>query len=147
MKKLVPIIIIIFFLIIVIFFIKIVKNNSMSPILKNNDIVFVSPFFLIKKNTIYGFKHNKKIYVKRLIAIPDDIVEINKNILFINYIEYGKIAGNISPIILGKEQYFFLGDNFLDSLDSRNFGFISKKDIKFRILFIIYPFNRIGFVK
>lgn len=135
------------FFLLIFFSIKIVKNDSMSPVLKNKDIVFVLPFFFIKKNAIYGFKYNNKIYVKRVVAFPKDIIEINKNILFINYNKFCNVQGNMSSIILKDEEYFFLGDNLLDSLDSRNFGPIFRKNIKFKIIFILYPFNRIGFVK
>ena len=39
--------------------------------------------------------------------------------------------------------YFLLGDNRYGSLDSRIIGLISKEDIKGKIVFRIFPFNKI----
>ena len=45
------------------FCIKIVENDSMFPVIKNNDVIIVLPLFSIKKNLIYGFKYNNNIYI------------------------------------------------------------------------------------
>ncbi|HOJ63776.1 MAG TPA: signal peptidase I [Spirochaetota bacterium] len=131
--------------------IKIVKNDSMSPNLRNNYIVLTNPFFSMRTGDIYGFKYNNKIYVKRLIAQPFDIIEIKDGRIFINYLQYRSFYVNkfdrVGPLKLNKDQYFFIGDNELNSFDSRSFGSIDRKDIKFKILFIIYPFNKIGFLR
>lgn len=153
LKKKIFVLIILFLIILFFLFFntKIVKNDSMSPVLRNNYIVFTLPFFPIEKGYIYGFKHNNKIYVKRLIGCENDIIEIKSGKIFINYLQYNDFYVNklekFGPLILNKNEYFFLGDYILESLDSRSFGVIKKKDLKFRVIFILYPFDKTGFLK
>lgn len=83
----------------------------MEPALLNNSIVFVSsvPFLFLKPKigNIVAFRQNKKIFIKRIIKI--------------------------NPSADG-EKYFLKGDNEIDSLDSRKFGWINKKDIVGKII-------------
>lgn len=77
---------------------------------------------------------NKRI-IKRVIGIPGDIIEIKDNELFVNNTEvkekYIKEKMNTSDIKieLDSDEYFVLGDNRNDSLDSRVIGAIKGKDI------------------
>ena len=43
--------------------------------------------------------------------------------------------------------YFVLGDNRLNSIDSRYFGLIERNKIIGKANIIIYPFSRLGCVK
>lgn len=82
----------------------------MEPVIKNNDLVFVSSIFYLfkdpKLNDIVAFKHNNKILVKRIIKIS-------------------------------KNMYFPKGDNSSDSFDARSFGYIKRKDILGKVFKII----------
>ena len=82
----------------------------MQPILKNGDIVLVS-------NLLYLFKEPQ----------INDIVAFKFN----NKI----VVKRISQI--KDKQYFLMGDNLNDSLDSRKIGFISRKNILGKVFKII----------
>lgn len=136
-----------------------VVGNSMSPTLVNAQKVFVDVFayelFEPEVNDIIVFEKNET-YIKRIIAVPGDTVQIRNGILYINDIEYNtkddaKIvnAGNIAKKkVLDVDEYFVIGDNVNNSEDSRfsTIGTISKEDIKGKVWFIFSPFKDIDFV-
>ena len=47
-------------------------------------------------------------------------------------------------VVLGKDEYFVLGDNTGNSLDSRYFGPVPKKNIVGKVARIHWPFTRIN---
>lgn len=103
-------------------------------------------------------------YIKRIIAVPGDIVKIYNCDVFINrngqkyrlqedYLSEGTctIAGGRlkegRSVELGDNEYLVLGDNRSRSTDSRSFGFISKNRIVGRVVFRFWPPEQFGFVK
>lgn len=79
-------------------------------------------------------------YIKRIIALPGDYIEMKDGKLFINdeYVEEDFIIPHNSPIerrLLGEDEYFVMGDNRADSDDSRHIaiGVVHKSQIKGRI--------------
>ncbi len=92
-------------------------------------------------------------FIKRVIGLPGETVRIGSDgTIYINGKKltesYGKEVINnpglaASPITLGKDEYFVLGDNRNDSLDSRfpEVGPIKGDEILGRAVFRIYPFN------
>ena len=51
---------------------------------------------------------------------------------------------DIEEVEIPEGEYYVLGDNRVNSLDSRIIGFIDKDQILGKTSFIIYPFNRFG---
>ena len=102
-----------------------VKGPSMEPTLRDGQILFVKKFSINpKKNDIAVIKHNKKIIIKRIVGTPNDKIFIKNGYVFVNDIQFDdrKIedAGNaLHEIILGEDEYFVLGDNRQQSIDSR----------------------------
>ncbi|MEG0805441.1 MAG: signal peptidase I [Lachnospiraceae bacterium] len=106
----------------------------------------------------YQYEENT-YYIKRIIGLPGDKVRIDKKgdiyingqILNENYgkevIENQGMAAE--ELILGKEDYFVLGDNRNESEDSRfeDVGFIHQKDIIGKAWLRVYPFNSFGLVQ
>lgn len=92
-------------------------------------------------------------FIKRLIGLPGDTVEVRDNGLFVNgnklrepYIDEGvqTIPGNFTRdrvITLGPDQYFVVGDNRMHSSDSRAWGSVSRADIVGRAFFRYWPLN------
>jgi signal peptidase I len=85
-----------------------ILGHSMEPTIKNNGSVLVSqiPFLFIKPK------------VKDIIAF-----KMNNKILIKRIME------------IDKNKFFLKGDNLKDSLDSSNFGFISKNDIVGKVIY------------
>lgn len=102
----------------------------------------------------YG-RDNEEYYVKRIIGLPGEGVQIVNDEIYINgsLLEenYGK-EDWIEPgrgrelVILGEDEYFVMGDNRANSIDSRDsdVGNVSKENIGGKVIFRILPFNRMG---
>lgn len=154
-KELVPYIVII--MVVVIFRIWIatpvrVDGDSMNPTLENNQILILNKMnHKYKKNDIIVFKYNGSKLVKRIVATPKDKVKISDGVLYVNgkklkdvvdtKIEYSGIAEN--EITVNDDEYFVLGDNRNNSLDSRYIGLISKNEIEGTVAFSIFPPKKI----
>jgi signal peptidase I len=91
-------------------------------------------------------------YVKRLIGLPGDTVEIKNGSLYRNgqkvdepYIKE-PMTYSFGPLQIPDNKYFFLGDNRNDSLDAHKWKtpFVDKKEIVGKVMFRIYPFASIG---
>ena len=112
------------------------------------DIVVFQPFY----------DESDTFYVKRVIGLPGETVQIRDNIIFINdkplediygadAFTEGKMAE--SRIQLGDNDYFVLGDNREVSKDSReeDVGLLNKESIIGRVWISLYPMDKIGFIK
>ena len=146
-----------------------VDGNSMSDTLHDKELVFVtkpeyyigSPSRLDVIICKYPGRHNQ-YFVKRLIALPGDTVEIRydaaagTNTLYVN----GEVvdepfltpernnSNNVYPLTtLDENEYFVMGDNRDDSNDSRSIGPISRDQIVGHVQFVFFPFNNIRSVK
>lgn len=97
-------------------------------------------------------------YIKRIIGLPGETVQIIDGQIYINgevlTEQFGKdpiISAGIAedPITLGAKEYFVLGDNREVSLDSRYevVGMVSHSQIEGKVLLRIYPFSKFGTVE
>lgn len=100
-------------------------------------------------------KHKK--YIKRLIGMPGDKVEIRDSQIWINgrqliesYLDKGMpttpAQNNQTIWTLGKNQYFLVGDNRLNSADSRDWGIAERADMLGPVKMILFPPKRFQFV-
>lgn len=101
----------------------------------------------------------KMYYIKRIIGLPGETVQIIDNIIYINgepleenYGKENEIRDNgiaNDPITLGDDEYFVLGDNRNNSKDSRNesVGSINRESILGKAWCRIWPLNKFGFIK
>ena len=98
---------------------------------------------------------NHTLFVKRLMALPGDIVEIRDGVFYINnemvdesHIDMQlKSHENMGPFMLGPDQYFVVGDNRGNSNDSRRVGPISEDMIVGHVRCVVFPFSNFGAVE
>ncbi len=133
----------------------IVEGESMHPALEDGErIVFNKLIYIISepaRGDIIIIQHPQKNYVKRIIGLPNETIEMRDHVLFIDGVkqestfvnEYDELlTGNFGPIEIPEDSYFVMGDNRAISKDSRNgLGFIDRSDIIGRSEFVIYPFS------
>lgn len=100
----------------------------------------------------------KRTYVKRVIGLPGETIQIIGDTIFINGepIEenFGKdpmvYAGLAAePLVLGEDEYFVLGDNRTISADSRStrIGVVKRSELDGVAFLRIYPWERFGGIK
>ena len=142
-----------------------VNGDSMNATLENGDNLIVDKISYRFKNPerydiiVFPYKYQEKTYyIKRIIGLPGETVEIEDGVIYINgeVLEenYGKEVMRSSgiasePIELGEDEYFVLGDNRNNSSDSRDpsVGNIKKDDIVGRAFIRIWPFDKFGILK
>ena len=140
-----------------------VDGSSMYPTLQDNDYAFMSRIDLnhIERFDIVTLNCKKlgNIIIKRVIGLPGEKIVYKDDQLYINdekieeafldisYIEQVKKDYNIScftedfEYTIGDDEIFVLGDNRLNSLDSRLLGCFKEKDILSKKGFVLFPFK------
>ena len=98
-----------------------------------------------------------KYFIKRVIALPGETVEVKDSKVFIYNSENPKgfeldepyvkfIRGGDTYATIDQGQYFVLGDNRLSSSDSRVWGTILKSDIIGRAYLRLFPFDDLNYL-
>lgn len=137
-----------------------VPTPSMYPTIKVGDHILVTRIYNYNnikrgdKIVFYSEELHQRL-IKRAIGLPGETVEIKSDhTVWVNgskidepYVKNN--GGKIGIYKVPEKQYFFLGDNRADSYDSRYWAnsYISIKDIQGKAHIIVYPFNRMGFLK
>ncbi len=89
------------------------------------------------------------IFVKRLVALPGDTVEITGGHLYVNGElvpdpeKMGSVPRDYAKRTLGEDEYFMVGDNRLTSHDSRanDVGPISRSEIMGKVTNVVFPLS------
>lgn len=126
----------------------IVNGPSMQETLHTNDILILRRTSKINRYDIVVANHNGDKLIKRVMGIPGDKIKCVSGIIYVNNEEvsnygYGT-SFDFAQVILGENEYFLIGDNREDSLDSRYFGPVEKSDISGVADFRVFPFTKIG---
>ncbi|ABS20756.1 signal peptidase I [Bacillus cytotoxicus] len=148
------------------FFPTTVNGASMRPALEDGDKVIINK--LAKRFESYDREDiivvkTDNFYVKRVIGLPGDVIEMKNDQLYINhqvhsepYLEKNRkhakqllvhLTEDFGPITVPKNKIFVMGDNRLISRDSRNgLGFIDKKQVLGTLVAIYYPFHHMKII-
>lgn len=149
-----------------------IPSGSMKPTLQIGDHILVNKFIygvkipyigkniISYKNPDHGdiivFRYPEdpdKDFIKRVIGIPGDTIEIKNKKVFVNNVIIINDVGvhtqsnfierhinprdNFGPVTVPVESYFVMGDNRDNSYDSRFWGFVEQRAIKGKA-FVIY---------
>ncbi len=146
----------------------IVSGASMDPTFADGEYLIVDQFSQHVKqpdrDSVIIFRYPKdqsKFFIKRVIGLPDETVEIKDGKVTIFNESHPRPDGlplkepfiadknkkrDDLTVELKKGEYFVLGDNRLGSLDSRSWGPVPEKLIVGRPLLRLLPVNRINFL-
>ena len=154
-KELLPYIIIVVVIVVIrtFFFTPIrVNGDSMNPTLIDGEIMILNKIDKIERFEIVVIKHQNEFLIKRIVGFPKEKIVYIEGKLYINDKEVKDPYKNDFEIghfsiELNEDEYFVLGDNRDNSLDSRYIGPINKKNIVGTTKIVMYPFDRFGIVK
>jgi len=147
----------------------VVKERSMENTLIDGDYLIVSKkayklFGEAERGDIIVFQSKipiagtdtKKLLVKRIIAVGGDTIAIQDGEVYVNgeklsesYIKDGTTNGTFPETLVPEGYLFCMGDNRLVSRDSRDasVGFINLDDVKGKVVFRLFPFNKFGTIE
>ncbi|WP_407939232.1 signal peptidase I [Oceanobacillus salinisoli] len=155
LKAIIIAILIALFLRTFIFATSIVEGESMDPTLEDGErVIFNKLVYLIdepERGDIVIIQRPAKNYVKRVIGLPGETIEIKNGELYIDGDRYVQTflteeaihqTNNFGPVTIPEDNYFVMGDNRAISKDSRNgLGLILESEIIGKSEIIIYPIN------
>jgi signal peptidase I len=136
-----------------------VQGTSMEPLLLDGERIVVNKFIYrfqpIERGDVVVFWYPRDpsvSFIKRVVALPGDLVEIRSGQLFVNglaapesYLPASfRDADSYPPTEVRKGYYFVLGDHRRSSNDSRSWGEVPEKYIYGRAVFRFWPFDRVG---
>lgn len=151
-----------------------IPSGSMIPTFKVGDRIFVNKFLYGAKIPFTDFnlpavrqpkrgdiivfispETPKKDFVKRLIGVPGERVEIRDGKIFIDgsearepsiranyYYNAGDFGKEGTAVVVPPGSYLALGDNSASSRDSRYWGFVPKKNLLGKVILIYWPLHR-----
>ncbi len=157
-----------------------IPSGSMKPTLQIGDHILVNKFaYGVKipylntvllpvgspeRGDIVVFKYPldpRKDFIKRVIGIPGDVVEIRDKVIFVNHQRLNHDVGvftdphimpgtlrprdNLGPVSVPAGHLFVMGDNRDESFDSRFWGFVPLRDVSGKAFIIYWSWDSEGF--
>ena len=141
-----------------------VEGTSMMPTLDDQERIFINKFVyrlhfgkIDRGDTVvFWFPMDiSKSYIKRVIGLPGDVVEIDRGVVIVNgkplaedYVpEEYRDYQSLRPQRIGPDQYFVLGDHRSSSNDSRAWGNVPRLNIYGKAVFVYWPLDKMGRVR
>ena len=133
-----------------------IEGTSMVDTLRSGDIVLVTRFDYAFAEPERGdiiecsFPGRSGTYIKRVIGLPGDTIEIADSRTYINSEPlsepYASGPSEDYSASLGDDEYLVLGDNRSESYDSRaaDMGFIRSENLLGRVRAVLWPFRSIN---
>ena len=137
------------------------KSYTYSEIDQSNPVAKYEnePTSLFGKFRYYVLEIGKDSYIKRVIALPGEHVEIKDGKVYINgeelqedYLQSGIVTDilgtcGFDDFVVPENCVFAMGDNRNHSTDCRSFGCIPLEKIESKVWIRIWPLNLFGKVK
>ena len=136
-----------------------VEGTSMMPTLQDQERVFINKFVYklepIERGDVIVFRYPRdpaKSYIKRVIAVAGDRVQIEAGVVFVNgqrqqemYVPrmYEDVR-SYPETVVPPHCYFVLGDHRNLSNDSRDFGPVDESFIYGKAVFGYWPVGKLG---
>jgi len=136
-----------------------VEGTSMAPLLSDQERIFINKFVYrfepIDRGDVVVFWYpldRSKSFIKRVIALPGETVEIRRGIVYVNgkeipepYVppQYADVS-DYGPAKVPSDCYFVMGDHRISSNDSRVFGPVPSQFIYGRAVFAYWPVDHFG---
>lgn len=137
-----------------------IPSSSMEPTLDIQDRIIVNKFIYklrpLKRNEIIVFYYpgdsgpKKREFIKRVVGLPKDKVEVKSGVVFLNNKPYSEFhmmlrdEDNFGPIVVPENEYFVMGDNRANSADSRFWGTLPHAYVVGPAFWKIWPIWRFG---
>ncbi|HEY3364509.1 MAG TPA: signal peptidase I [Symbiobacteriaceae bacterium] len=141
---------------------RIVPTPSMVPTIMMGDRLWTDKLMLhfrpIARGDIVVFTPPPQVksadpYIKRVIGLPGDIVQVKAGTVFVNSQPLTEPYVNekpdyvYGPVTIPAGDYLVLGDNRNNSNDGHLWGFLSRDAIISRAVYRIWPVSRFGAIK
>ena len=147
----------------------IVDGASMDPTFATGNYLIIDKISYklsgLDRNSVVVFKYPNdpsKNFIKRIIGLPGDIITVKDNVTRIvnsnspkgfnldqSYVAHecqsssGKCISSFQKI-LGPDEYFVMGDNRVESFDSRSWGPVPANNILGKPILRLWPLDKIG---
>lgn len=135
-----------------------VQGASMLDTLNEGQVVLVDKIFFALHTpkpgiiVICRYPGSEENYVKRVIALPGDVVQIEDGITYVNgvprdedYVHY-RDHEDFGPYVVEEGCVFVMGDNRANSHDSRAEGAIPEDMIVGRVFAVLFPAKEAHFL-
>lgn len=143
----------------------IVDGESMSPNFHTGHYLIIDElsyrFHAPKRGDVVVLRYpldTSRFFLKRIVGLPGDRITLKNGKVYITNTEHpeGAVlvepyhnqttfpAGQFKDVVLGKDEFFAMGDNRAGSSDSRAWGVLPKKDIIGHAVIRLFPIKLAG---
>lgn len=134
-----------------------VSGLSMAPRISSGEFVLINTFAYRfhppRRGDIIAFHHDMpapEIFIKRVIGLPGDRVQIDRGNVLLNgsllqepYVRYADMR-SFPATVVPRDALYVLGDNRIDSNDSRFWGFVPESEVLGKAVAGIWPPRQLG---
>ena len=141
-----------------------IPSSSMEPTLVPGERVLLAKFYYRltepQRGDIIVFRYpidDRKNLIKRVIGLSGEKIKISNGMIYVNgeplqgdkyvrtYYDYGFYGEGEKTV--PEDSYFVLGDNSINSDDSRFWGYVPRKNVLGRAFLIYWPLTHITILK